>query len=1322
MQSSETRLSYVPDDEAQQSKKKKDAKADDHKLDDADPKNALAQHRVNDVTDEEEVGVLVSYICPRLKVDPRSIGGNRLDSQPGDSSDASNMLLGTTNKLITDDKAAGPSKLKFAGSLVKSKLKEAAAKSQAEKLAADVSKLTNEFLLCVRVKAFDLSGTQGISVPYAGKKKSRTPAVGKARKKSRYICIVRTTNRPLMDRSYRTFDTTEKDENEEQAAAAKGEGNAAVEEDTGYDNMYMPDPEDDAILTSEKGAGKEIGEVLSTLMMVGKLKNRMIQAVKMKNELKPEDEISSFPSILCLSIHSDGTSPDIRKMMELDKLTAVQSLTAKDSGDDDTGNFVRLIFKGGDTIEIDWADLEGVSKVIKDDQQDDSQALRKETFLWSLLQIHAILCTSVVERTASYVPGKQGSSSTGNLLPPLTMRDIDRAELQYLSTVNAFLGESPILVALLDRQRNKGNDEKQYDEKTDGDEPEIEDMDETAYNMMMGHFSNRFTLFVSSEEQKYAADVLNSTPWLLEGKDKTPLANDVNGNRRSGTAQGMMDAAAAAERLAQLLQQRMRDLEAETCRRLIDWEDEKQFSLSGESKDAVGSDLSLDGEIPTARRSRTADNISLSSLFHTLDGLDYELSSMEKWLERKASHIEPLTEDCRDIEDENNQLEQQWKSFEVLKNQMKQILDSLKLDPELEEVLANPGNVMVYESSGSGIDVKKSENGVQLIHRAGTALKAAMDQAEKGGALHLRAVNEKVEEMSAKAQHFCSALALIVVTVMEQLAAEVVAASDHGKVSKTDTHAIIAKKIRDTQRKFQGSMLGYIKLIEVLALLKPKLLPAIRDAYSELVAEGILMKKRMKGYFQALPSRHSGELVSVTSGLEAYSAVTIRSSMGVAEIGTASMQPVNAADVEAALGEMLPVIAREAYFTAALFGLSSRHLDGREKKRNFESAKKSVDHSSQYFRYYVSRTCGIAPEMEGDDKKAQGDAMLSLVASIHLNENMGAYIDHEKKGGDHSLSLAYVRATILDLRKKVDRQWVNWIDEQIKWIRSNPNVPINGKRAGVFSSFSRFPSYLDHVMVCCKAGRKKDYTPNLANIKVVSYYLQKMANSLIASLHECAERETTDQQYGANVMRMENSYFFTQSIKQRGPEFTALFAKQISSASTICKQSTDAYLGWMIKREFKALHSLFSNISRIRRDVGDADVPIHVSRATFIKTLSKESSREVMKEKIGTIYSRMEKHLSESGGLLPVAWKALVKVLYEWFGRWEKLSSQCYKFVLEPSAVDVVRIAKAAGGSGATKTVTPTSDPAIAVTPITKSSRIGLLRSRVDAKDDEGEA
>ena len=458
--------------------------------------------------------------------------------------------------------------------------------------------------------------------------------------------------------------------------------------------------------------------------------------------------------------------------------------------------------------------------------------------------------------------------------------------------------------------------------------------------------------------------------------------------------------------------------------------------------------------------------------------------------------------------------------------------------------------------------------------------------------------------------------------------------------------------------------------------MKPSLLQAIRDAYAEMVAEGILMKKRMKGYFQALPGKNSAYLNITSKDLKDYPSVTESNH---------EEKKVNATDISAALSELLPVIAREAYFTAALFGLSSKDLDGREKKRNFESAKRSVDHSTQYFRYYIQRTCGI--EQAGDDdnlvigSKLKGDPMLSLVASIHLNEVMEQYVDREKKGGDHSLSLAYVRATVLGLRKKVDKQWVEWVEEQIEWIKSNPNVPTNGKRAGIFMSFSRFPVYLDHITLCCREGKPEGYSPDFANIQVVSYYLQKIAAALLESLRVCSERETTDQQYASNVMRMENTYFFTQQIKERGPEIGNLFAKQLLKAGAVCKQSTDAYLGWMIKREFKALHTLFSQISRIRRDVGDKDVAIHISRTTFVKTLQKESNREVMKEKIATIFARMEKHLSEEGGLLPVAWKALVKVLYEWFGRWEKLSSQCYKHVLEPSAVDVVRLAKQAGAS-----------------------------------------
>ena len=62
-------------------------------------------------------------------------------------------------------------------------------------------------------------------------------------------------------------------------------------------------------------------------------------------------------------------------------------------------------------------------------------------------------------------------------------------------------------------------------------------------------------------------------------------------------------------------------------------------------------------------------------------------------------------------------------------------------------------------------------------------------------------------------------------------------------------------------------------------------------------------------------------------------------------------------------------------------------MDGREKKRNFESAKRSVDHSTQYFRYYIHRTCGIIQDLDDpmNPRPIRGDPMLALVASIHLS-------------------------------------------------------------------------------------------------------------------------------------------------------------------------------------------------------------------------------------------------------------------------------------------------------------------------------------------------
>jgi len=114
-------------------------------------------------------------------------------------------------------------------------------------------------------------------------------------------------------------------------------------------------------------------------------------------------------------------------------------------------------------------------------------------------------------------------------------------------------------------------------------------------------------------------------------------------------------------------------------------------------------------------------------------------------------------------------------------------------------------------------------------------------------------------------------------------------------------------------------------------------------------------EKRMKFYFASLLGRMSvkishdinfeskfpgGTPASVTHDLSEYTPVSLRHPN--ASDASGIIKPVNVEDIEAALSGMLPLIAREAYFMAALFGLSSRHLDGRQKKNATPKQPKRV--------------------------------------------------------------------------------------------------------------------------------------------------------------------------------------------------------------------------------------------------------------------------------------------------------------------------------------------------------------------------------------------
>lgn len=561
--------------------------------------------------------------------------------------------------------------------------------------------LTQECLVSMQCKNFETTGERisaAALVDPAGYGKHRRSlgfggAAGKSRVKLKYLCVVRATNRPLLKEKNK-----KKNEKDSSEANQTNEEPSEAEVDA-YDVMFGDhEDNDDDEDEDDPAVGYD----------------------------EDDPEISSFPVLVCISFNGDGTNPDVKKLAPLDQLTTVTNVS--------TGAVIQLMFSEGDSVVIDFA--------LEEDTP--AAGLRKERFVWSLLQIHAMLCMSVVERNVV-------ETTNSRMLPPLNVRNLDRAELQYIATVNGFLRDSPTLCPLLDRQRDIGSDD------VDGEETK-EEMDGMAYDMMMGNYSTRVALFHSVEERVDAEEILNG--------DQFRCQDDV-------------------EQVSLLLQRRMHDLEAETCRRLIAWEDEKHYNLVGQS-----------GLFDTKGQRDTVDALSLASLFTTLNTLDNELKEMEDWLMDRAAVIQPLTDDCRDIEEENRQLEQQWKSYDMLGSELNRLLLGVDVAPQLERILKNPASALVYDEEGK-INVKESERGVDKIHEAGLALKEAMDNANKAGGVHLRAVSERVEGLTATSSQFCTALAQIIVTVMEELKTEVVAGSDGGKVSKSDTHAMIAKKIRD---------------------------------------------------------------------------------------------------------------------------------------------------------------------------------------------------------------------------------------------------------------------------------------------------------------------------------------------------------------------------------------------------------------------------------------------------------------------------------------------------------------------------------------------
>jgi hypothetical protein len=488
--------------------------------------------------------------------------------------------------------------------------------------------LVNECLLAVEVSSFQVLASSNVNFSLNRSHTSDNLL-------HHYVCVVRSTNKPWNATSKDMSETATSNDNDEPKISLDNPNDTAVVYDDLYTSDYAGNVGD--LLVSSKKPEK------SSTAVDGKNEKIIPRNRPIKQHVKDQEgtasaedeEVSSYPRIVLLTQHVNGRTPEVRLVVSLDRMMTLENVL--DAGhmtlDHSTGNSVKMVFDSGDVVLVDFltslAQSGRGSEIISTEQE--SATASKERFLWALLQFHAILCSSLAR--------SQSVRSDGvTSLSPLMIRNIDRNELQFHSAVNEFLKSVPSLWHFL-RKRDLFHDK--YGSDTKALDPDYDDVEGLAYDLMMGGYMSRVQLFANLNERQYATEILNSLLSRLTTNEEQKISEE-----QQDVLEQLNDA--DYERISELLHKQTRNLEAEMCRRLIAWEDEKYSSLT-----LTGLGSLSPSSIPGT------ESASLISLLQVLDRLEIELKDMEIWLEDKAKSLKPTFDDCKDIETGNKHADKQ---------------------------------------------------------------------------------------------------------------------------------------------------------------------------------------------------------------------------------------------------------------------------------------------------------------------------------------------------------------------------------------------------------------------------------------------------------------------------------------------------------------------------------------------------------------------------------------------------------------------------------------------------------------------------------------
>ena len=222
------------------------------------------------------------------------------------------------------------------------------------------------------------------------------------------------------------------------------------------------------------------------------------------------------------------------------------------------------------------------------------------------------------------------------------------------------------------------------------------------------------------------------------------------------------------------------------------------------------------------------------------------------------------------------------------------------------------------------------------------------------------------------------------------------------------------------------------------------------------------------------------------------------------------------------------------------------------------------------------------------------------------------------------------------IKAECDAAAAAWMEEQEAWVAKNVAPAGGGKRAGVLPPVARFRRLAAEVL------RDPSESGDAAMLRLAGCVLDGL---------EAACRNA-DGQYPGNVMWLENISAFTSSLP---PEAKGALEPVLSKASAVTHSRLRSYTDWSIGREFKSLSLLFQNVSRIRSDVGAADVVIHLPKGSFLRSLK----LDLVPEKIKAVRARVEKHFVSGMGVDRV-WREITECLQSMFRDWAKVSAEVY--------------------------------------------------------------